>query len=36
MIEGVPDRVGVIEVLIVRCSDAVTGCPTTEHGDQVL
>ena len=35
MIEGVPNRVGVIEVLIVECGAAMTGCPRTGHGDWV-
>ena len=35
MIEGAPNRVGVIEVLIVGCSDAMTGCLRTEHSDRV-
>ena len=30
MIEGVPNRVGMIEGLIVRCSDVMTG-----YGDRV-
>ena len=35
MIKGVSNRVGVIEVLIVGCSDAMTRCPRTGCGDQV-
>ena len=35
-ITGAPDRVGMIEGLIVECSDVMTRCQRTGHGDQVL
>ena len=36
VIKEVPNRVGVIEVLIVGCSDVMTGCLRTRWGDRVL
>ena len=35
MIKGVPNRVGMIKVLIVECSDAMTGCLRTSVKDRV-
>ena len=34
MFKGMPDRVGMIKGLIVRCSDVMTRCLRTGHGDQ--
>ena len=35
MIEGVPNRVGVIKVLMVKCGDVImTRCPRIGCGDQ--
>ena len=36
MIEGVSNRVGVIKVLILGCSGAMTRCLRTRHGNQGL
>ena len=33
MIKGALNRVGETEVLIVECSDVMTGCPRTGCGD---
>ena len=34
MIEETPNRFGMFEVLIVGCSDVMTGCSRTGCGDQ--
>ena len=35
IIKGMPNRVGMMEVLIVGCSDSMTGHLRTGHSDQV-